>query len=523
MIDLSDAGVAPRVRFPRAADRFSSGSSRSTTTPGSSIDLTRQLRSRVSAQDLARMRSAAGQAQPTVRSRPVSSADILSRYRGSSAATRSRSAAASTPARGERSATDPRLARRRAADNEGLSQARIDARRAKDARAAKQASDAQRARDAREAKLASNAQRAADVRAAMRTERIQRARENYIDSIQSSGSGESHYGDGDGDYDDGYDDGYHDGYHDGYWDYGWFAGWGFYGSCWGGYWGWNWYGPFWGWSFWWHHYWYNGGYWFPGYSPSYYWYGPFSPRVIIQVGDTSDQDVVYVYDDDPEVVVIDGSRASVGEGAPAPAPAAATPTPAPPTDTGTADDASQSLGRAVGYYLTLGDRAFRDGRYGEAVHDYAKAVEYQPEEGILYLILSDALMASGDYHYAAFSLRKALELDPALVTNVVDKHSLYPDPAEFDRQLAVLELYLEDHFLDDDARLVLAANYLFGGRPAAAVDLLEGAFSVDVKNTPAGGLILEAARAIQYGTPAHESSEPGGAPAQSDPSSATDQ
>ena len=161
-----------------------------------------------------------------------------------------------------------------------------------------------------------------------------------------------------------------------------------------------------------------------------------------------------------------------------------------------------SLNRAADHYLVLGDRAFREGRYGDAVHFYAKAVEFSPDQGILYLILSDALFATGDYHYAAYCLRKALELDASLATQIVDKHSFYDDPSDFERQIAVLERYLEDHFLDDDARLVLAANYLFGGRPAAAVDLLDSAFSAEIAKTLAGKAIHDAARAIQHGQPA---------------------
>ena len=65
----------------------------------------------------------------------------------------------------------------------------------------------------------------------------------------------------------------------------------------------------------------------------------------------------------------------------------------------------------------------------------------------------------------------------------------------------MLERYLEDHFLDDDARLVLAANYLFGGRPAAAVDLLESPFSAELLETHAGKIIMDSAKAIQYGSP----------------------
>lgn len=161
-----------------------------------------------------------------------------------------------------------------------------------------------------------------------------------------------------------------------------------------------------------------------------------------------------------------------------------------------------SRARASGQYLTLGDRAFRDGRYADAVHFYARAVEFAPEEAVLYLVLSDGLFATGDYHYGAFALRKALELDPTLVSSGIDKHDFYAQAREFDAQLAQLEGYLIDRPGDDDARLMLAANYLFGGRPAAAVDLLGDAASDRLLDDSAAALVLQAARDAQYGVPA---------------------
>jgi len=159
--------------------------------------------------------------------------------------------------------------------------------------------------------------------------------------------------------------------------------------------------------------------------------------------------------------------------------------------------APEAAGRGVSQYLTLGDSAFSNGRYSDAVHYYARAVEAAPDEGVLYLILSDALFATGDYHYAAYALRRAVELDAHLLDNVVDKHAFYGDPAEFDRQIQVAEQYLEEHFLDDDARLVLAANYLFANRPAQSADLLQSEFSKTVRESTAGALILQRAEELR--------------------------
>jgi len=142
-------------------------------------------------------------------------------------------------------------------------------------------------------------------------------------------------------------------------------------------------------------------------------------------------------------------------------------------------------------YLELGDRAFREGRYTDAVQFYAKAVEFAPDQGALYLVLADALFAAGDYHYGAYAIRRALELDPSLVQTTVDKHGFYPDPSLFEQQLTALERYLSEHSADRDARLVLALNYLFAARAIDATRVLEASPGDD----PAAARILEEARA----------------------------
>ncbi|MBL8861407.1 MAG: hypothetical protein JNK02_05285 [Planctomycetes bacterium] len=246
------------------------------------------------------------------------------------------------------------------------------------------------------------------------------------------------------------------------WTGGWWWGFGYgwpYGSCW------------WGWPSYWSCYWP----WGYGWS-TWGWYS--SPWIY--------SGVVYV-DSTPEVVVIrEEAPAPAVEPAAAPAPAGAPPQVAPEIRAGLESSADESL--------AAGDTAFREGRYSDAVRHYARAVEFAPERGSLWLILSDALFATGDYHYAAYALRKSLELDATLLEPLVDKHEWYGDPAEFDRHIAWAEAYLRDRVLDEDARLVLAANYLFARRHASAVDALESAFGAGLVETKAGRLVLERAR-----------------------------
>lgn len=214
------------------------------------------------------------------------------------------------------------------------------------------------------------------------------------------------------------------------------------------------------------------------------------------VYDTYDPAPVIVYRE-PVIIVQDAPRAEPEpEAAPEPVPAGervlrpgdgVVPVPAKP-----AQDANAN-GQASTVYLDKGDAAWRDGRYADAVHFYAKAVEAAPDEAVLHLILADALFATGDYHYAAYSLKKALELDATLLDTTLDKRNLYPDPREFDRQLGVLEQYVADHPVDDDARLLLAANYLLAKRPAQSADVLQSPYAVALRENATGKLVLDKA------------------------------
>jgi Flp pilus assembly protein TadD len=236
--------------------------------------------------------------------------------------------------------------------------------------------------------------------------------------------------------------------------WGWSSGWGFgwSSSCWS----WNtcampsWYWPC---------------YW-PSYSYAYCWpsYAWWSPAVIYEVVER------------PVVV-----EAPVAAAPAAPAPRAAAP------------DFGQ---RAATEYMALGDRAFTEGRYGDAVHYYARAVEFAPEDGVLQLVLSDALFATGDYHYAAFALRRALELNPELASLGLDKRTFYGVPGDFDRQLAVLERFVADHPIDEDARLVLAANHLFALQLERALAVLDEPYSEALRRSEEGKLLQAAAAGL---------------------------
>lgn len=229
---------------------------------------------------------------------------------------------------------------------------------------------------------------------------------------------------------------------------------------------------------------YYPGYTYWGYSPWYY------------------TNVIYV-DREPDVIVIREDAAPSVIEVPQAQPAAGEVVIAEPVQPRNPEQAKK-LARVAEQYLALGDLAFRERRYTDAVSHYARAIEFAPGDAVLYLVLSDALFAAGDYHYAAFALKKSLELEPRLIDTIVDKHSFYTDPADFDKQLGYLERFLADHPEDDDARLVLAANYLFGNKPNQALELLRSGLSANVRALSAGQLLLERAEAVVKASPFHK-------------------
>jgi tetratricopeptide (TPR) repeat protein len=250
--------------------------------------------------------------------------------------------------------------------------------------------------------------------------------------------------------------------------------------------------------------------WNYGYWPNYRTWWPSAwvttawapPVYYASVYDSPSQVVIYDSDDASEVVVR-GGTVEVRQGGSQPVAVGESvqyePQPAKTIDPTVAGvlggNGPDTAMRMVQQYLASGDAAFRESRYGDAAHHYAKAIELKPDEGVLYLVLSDALLATGDYHYGAFALRRAFELDPALAQSDLDKREFYRDPREFDEHMLLLERFLAERPTDVDARLLLATNYLFSQRPDLAVDLLESGSSAELRAESAGQRVLGAAKA----------------------------
>jgi tetratricopeptide (TPR) repeat protein len=129
--------------------------------------------------------------------------------------------------------------------------------------------------------------------------------------------------------------------------------------------------------------------------------------------------------------------------------------------------------------VALGDFYFREGRFGEAVEAYRRALDHVPEDGTVHLALADALFATGDYHQAAYVIGKALELDPELAAVQVDKRAFYGDPTLLDKQLDTLKRYIEDKPFDAAAHFMLGYNLRLTGQLDGARRAFERVLELD--------------------------------------------
>jgi len=112
-------------------------------------------------------------------------------------------------------------------------------------------------------------------------------------------------------------------------------------------------------------------------------------------------------------------------------------------------------------FLRLGDLHFKEGDYAAAARYFERAIEALPDHPAPRFALADALFALGDWGYAAFQIRRGVELDPSWLDLRIDRRDFYGDPADFDRHMAALLAFLADHPYDAAAWLVLGYNQYF--------------------------------------------------------------
>jgi hypothetical protein len=314
----------------------------------------------------------------------------------------------------------------------------------------------------------------------------------------NKGHNHNHHGDCDYYYDHyDYYHGHHHGWSSGFYvgfDWGWYWGYGWSPASWG-----SWYWPF----------------WYPepvtlAYVPYGFYYT--QPTVWVSEVRVVEQVPVYVREEVPVYV---------SEGVPAPAPsdplvrtseyqgtsgAAPTAPEAIPEPLDPLEGGPLVLDAATEKYLRDGSQAFAEARYAEAAEAFRLAVVSSPEAAAPRFAFGQALIAMGDYPYAARVLREAVTMEPAILNAPGSIAGVYRDGPEFSRVMAALRdavlekrddpdrLFLLGYqqYLSGDAQAVVTFSRLrerFGSDPTLALfePALEKRFPSLGQFPPAGG------------------------------------
>jgi hypothetical protein len=121
--------------------------------------------------------------------------------------------------------------------------------------------------------------------------------------------------------------------------------------------------------------------------------------------------------------------------------------------------------------VTFGDRLFRANNSKKAEERFEQALRSDPQAAAPRVRLAQVAFVRGRYTEAADWLREAETAQPGWLATPFDIQSIYGEPDDFNRRVAQLESHLHAHPDDQDAWLVLGAQWYLTGRTARAADI----------------------------------------------------
>ena len=130
-------------------------------------------------------------------------------------------------------------------------------------------------------------------------------------------------------------------------------------------------------------------------------------------------------------------------------------------------------------------QAFYEGKYPQALSLTNKALAAMPNDPIIHEFRALVQFAQGNYKESAAGLYSVLSVGPGWDWTTMS--SLYSSVDSYTAQLRALESYLEKNPQANDARFVLAYQYLTAGSKDAAADQ----YKVLYKKTPQDNLIKQ--------------------------------
>ena len=128
-------------------------------------------------------------------------------------------------------------------------------------------------------------------------------------------------------------------------------------------------------------------------------------------------------------------------------------------------------------FALQGEQDFKAGDYEAATHAWRHAIVDEPENGVLMLLFSQSLFATGSFDEAAGTVQQGLQMLPEKEWGVVvaNYKELYSKVGDYTKQLRALEAKVKDSPEDPSLRFLLGYHYGYLGYPTHAVKQLDKA------------------------------------------------
>ncbi|MGQ0632997.1 MAG: tetratricopeptide repeat protein [Planctomycetaceae bacterium] len=206
---------------------------------------------------------------------------------------------------------------------------------------------------------------------------------------------------------------------------------------------------------------YGGGY---GYSPGYYNYDPYCNYANVAYVDDSYLNSGYGGYAGSTGPVVTNTPQQQDQLAQAQPPAADS---SPPVS----DDAAAN----AQVFAEKGETEFKARDYKGAVYAWRHALVDDPQNGVLTMMIGQALFAAGQYDEAAGATQAAMQLLPKEQWGVVVKNykELYASSQDYTDQLRSLEKAVKDKPKEPALRFLAGFHYAYLGYPKEAIDQLD--------------------------------------------------
>lgn len=170
----------------------------------------------------------------------------------------------------------------------------------------------------------------------------------------------------------------------------------------------------------------------------------------------------------------------------------------PPSDTAVATENTPTDAQQEDTYTLVdeGNIAFNAGDYEAAIRLYVAAVLIDDTDASARLFYGLAEFAVGDYELAAVGMRRALSLDPELISSPIDLRSIYPDAETFEGQLKKLVEYVAANPKEQNPVFLLGYVYFATADPGSAVSVLQAAVSLEPTDELASAVLSRAVEVL---------------------------